>query len=118
MTGEIIERAQWADPTAQAGEWRGEFVGGPFGANLCVIFNHTNSIGAGPSLHSHPYAETFIVRKGRALFTVGDRQFEAHEGQIIVCPAHTPHKFENIGPGPLEQIDIHEAGTFQTDWLG
>jgi mannose-6-phosphate isomerase-like protein (cupin superfamily) len=117
MAGELVQRAQWADATADAGEWRGEFVGGPFGANLCVIFHHSDRVGTGPRLHRHPYAETFILRKGRALFTVGDRQFEAQEGQIVVCPAHTPHKFENLGPGLLEQIDIHEAGTFETVWL-
>jgi mannose-6-phosphate isomerase-like protein (cupin superfamily) len=117
MTGQVIERAQWADAAASAEEWRGEFVGGPFGANLSVIFHHSDKVGAGPRLHRHPYPETFILRKGRALFTVGERQFEVQEGQIVVCPAHTPHKFENLGPGPLEQIDIHEAGTFRTEWL-
>ena len=42
---------------------------------------------------------------------------DASAGQIIVCPANVPHKFENLGPGLLEQIDIHEAGRFETEWL-
>jgi hypothetical protein len=28
-----------------------------------------------------------------------------------------PHKFENLGPGTLECIDIHENGAFITEWL-
>ena len=42
---------------------------------------------------------------------------EASAGQILIAPAGTPHKFENLGPGPLETIDIHENGSLVTDWL-
>ena len=34
-----------------------------------------------------------------------------------LAPAGMPHKFENLGPGLLEQIDIHEAAQFKTVWL-
>jgi mannose-6-phosphate isomerase-like protein (cupin superfamily) len=50
-------------------------------------------------------------------FTVGAETVDAVAGQILVCPANVPHKFENLGPGLLEQIDIHEAGAFETVWL-
>ena len=36
---------------------------------------------------------------------------------MIVVPANTPHKFTNPGPSPLETTDIHENGTFVTEWL-
>jgi mannose-6-phosphate isomerase-like protein (cupin superfamily) len=117
LIGTIVERAEWAAASATNGEWRGELEGGPCGANISVIFVHAERPGDGPRLHSHPYTETFIIRKGRALFTVADHQFEVSEGQIVICPGNTPHKFANIGPGSLEQIDIHEAGTFETRWL-
>ncbi|WP_442874189.1 cupin domain-containing protein [Devosia sp. SL43] len=57
------------------------------------------------------------MRNGRARFTVGDETVEAVAGQIVVCPANVPHKFENLGPELLEQIDIHEARAFETEWL-
>ena len=51
------------------------------------------------------------------MFTLGDARVEASAGQILIAPAGTPHKFENLGPGPLETIDIHENGSFVTEWL-
>ena len=66
----LISREQWAD---EPGVWSGEFEGGAYGAGLSVIFFATDEIGFGPKLHRHPYPETFIVRLGRARFTVGDR---------------------------------------------
>jgi mannose-6-phosphate isomerase-like protein (cupin superfamily) len=99
------------------GRMEGEFVGGPHGAGISVIFFRTEQVGYGPKLHTHPYPETFIVRTGRALFTVGEISIEAVAGQIVVAPASVPHKFANLGPGVLESIDIHEAGQFETAWL-
>ena len=58
-----------------------------------------------------------MIRRGRARFTLGDEQVEAAEGDILVAPAGLPHKFENLGPGPLETIDIHQNGSFATEWL-
>ena len=49
--------------------------------------------GTGPSLHRHPYDETFILEAGSATFTLGDETVELGEGQIIVVPAGAPHKF-------------------------
>jgi mannose-6-phosphate isomerase-like protein (cupin superfamily) len=110
----VIRPEDWLDtPPRFHGEWQG----GAFGSNVCVIANRIESTGGGPRLHKHPYAEVFIVREGRGLFTVGDDKIEAGPGQILVCPPDTPHKFENLGPGPLETIDIHEADAFKTIWL-
>lgn len=110
----IIDREEWLDnPDRFHGEWQG----GAHGAGICVIANRLEQTGGGPRLHSHPYAETFVIRSGVGLFTIGDRQIEATAGQILVVPPDTPHKFENAGPGPLETIDIHESGKFITDWL-
>lgn len=110
----VIDRTEWADA---ANIWSGEWQGAPHGADISVIFITYDTPGKGPRLHTHPYSETFIVRKGRALFTLGDRQIEVTEGQIAVAPAGVPHKFVNLGPGVLEQIDIHANGRFITEWL-
>jgi mannose-6-phosphate isomerase-like protein (cupin superfamily) len=110
----IIQPANWLEsPPRFQGEWQG----GAFGSNICIIANRIEGKGGGPRLHIHPYAEVFVVREGHGLFTIGNEQVEAGAGQILVCPPDTPHKFENLGPGPLETIDIHEAGTFKTTWL-
>jgi len=110
----VIQPTDWLDnPPRFHGEWQG----GAFGSNVCVIANRIEAKGGGPRLHKHPYAEIFVVREGRGRFTIGDASIEADAGQILVCPADTPHKFENLGPGPLETIDIHEARAFNTIWL-
>ena len=82
-----------------------------------MIFFSKSQIGAGPRLHQHSYPETFIIRAGRALFTVADEVIEARAGQILFVPAFTPHKFCNLGPELLETIDIHASNEFVTEWL-
>lgn len=114
MGGKVIERDQWADHPEL---WKGEFQGGAHGVGLSVVFYATDEIGGGPRLHSHPYPETFIIRMGRARFTLGDETIVAEAGQILIAPAGMPHKFENLGPGRLETTDIHLAGHFATTWL-
>lgn len=112
--GHITERTEWLDdPDRFHGEWQG----GARGADICVIVNRLEEAGGGPRLHTHPYAETFVIRLGVGLFTIGDRQVQASAGQILVVSPGTPHKFSNLGPGPLETIDIHESGKFITEWL-
>lgn len=114
MTGHLIDRDAWAE---DAEHWRGELQGQAFGAGVSLIFVSTDRVGDGPRLHTHPYAETFIIRAGRGLYTVGDRAIEAGAGQILVVPPGVPHKFSNLGPGRLEAIDVHASERFVTDWL-
>ena len=76
----------------------------------------TDKTGVGPRLHVHPYDETFIVVEGRARFYVGDTVLDASAGEIVFGPAGVPHKFENLGPGRLQTIDVHHSPTWiQTD---
>lgn len=97
--------------------FHGEWEGATRGAGICVIANRIDRPGGGPRLHRHPYAETFVVRAGRACFTVDGAEIEASAGDIVVAPANAAHRFTNLGPGPLETIDIHENGSFVTEWL-
>lgn len=100
----ILKRSDWARDAAR---WHGRFEGKDIGTGVTVLFYTTDEIGKGPVWHVHPYDEVFIVRKGRALFTIGEEQIEAQEGDILLGPAEVPHKFRNLGPGPLETTDIH-----------
>ncbi|CCV15855.1 Cupin 2 conserved barrel domain protein [Mesorhizobium sp. STM 4661] len=110
----IIERDIWAKAPDH---WQGELECGAYGSNSCLIFNYLPGIGGGPRLHQHPYSEIFIIRAGTGLFTVGDQEIETTAGQILIVPPNTPRKFTNLGPGPLETADIHENGSFVTEWL-
>jgi mannose-6-phosphate isomerase-like protein (cupin superfamily) len=99
------------------GRLEADIEGAPYGANICVILVSTDKEGDGPALHQHPYPETFVIHSGQASFTVGDKTLVGKAGQIIVVPGATPHKFGKTGPDRLEMTNIHENGTFITEWL-
>lgn len=69
--------------------------------------------GHGSALHVHPYAETWVVRKGEVEFTVGEARTRALPGDIVVAAAHVPHRFENIGTERLEIVCIHPDETIR-----
>ncbi len=73
--------------------------------------------GSGPNLHTHPYAEVFVIHDGAVTFTVGDETIEATAGQIIIVPPNTPHKYVNAGTTPARHIDLHTIGRMDTTWL-
>jgi len=88
------------------------------GHGSSVSFFYVNGPpGSGPSLHRHPYEETFIVESGEALFVVGDREIEATGGQIVIAPPNTPHKFTNTGTGTLHLVGIHSAPRIEQEDL-
>jgi mannose-6-phosphate isomerase-like protein (cupin superfamily) len=105
----LIERSQWAMHDYL---WRGRFEGKSVGTDVTVLFFASDELGAGAALHVHPYDEVFIIRSGRARFTIGKETFEASAGQILFGPAGVPHKFSNLGPGRLETTDIHLSSEF------
>ncbi|MCZ7451156.1 cupin domain-containing protein [Agrobacterium rhizogenes] len=105
----VMNRTEWAECE---NVWHGEFEGKAFGTNASVMFFSSDEIGKGPKLHQHPYDEIFIVRSGKAKFTVGDQEFCVTAGQIVFGPANVPHKYQNTGTAPLEMIDIHVSAVF------
>ncbi|PFG40916.1 Cupin domain-containing protein [Georgenia soli] len=86
-------------------------------AGVSLIFTSTAEPGAGPYLHKHPYAVTFVIHAGRASFTVGDQELVGSADQVIVVPGFTPHKFAVLGPEPFWSTNIHASNTFVTEWL-
>jgi mannose-6-phosphate isomerase-like protein (cupin superfamily) len=93
-----------------------EFQGEAYSAGISFLLVD-NEPGQGPALHKHPYAETWIVRAGRALVTAGGEESEAGPGDVVVVERDTPHAFRNLGPGRLEIVCIHAAGRMVTEWL-
>jgi mannose-6-phosphate isomerase-like protein (cupin superfamily) len=73
--------------------------------------------GAGPQLHSHPYAEVFVLRDGQARFWVEDDVLDAHAGQMVVAPAAVPHRFVNSGQATLRTVNIQPVARMVVDWL-
>lgn len=69
--------------------------------------------GHGSALHMHPYAETWVVRKGEVEFTVGGARTRALPGDIVVAAANVPHRFENVGTDQLELVCIHPDETIK-----
>ncbi len=111
-----LGRADWGNAPDL---WKGRFEGHQIGTDVTVLFFSSDVIGSGPVLHVHPYDEVFILREGRALFTIGEDEIEAEAGDIMLGPANVPHKFRNIGPGRLSSIDIHCSDRWiQTDLEG
>lgn len=108
-------KATLFDPAAE-GPWHGSIEGVIIEGPITVLAYGTDEVGAGPRLHVHPYDETFIVIEGRGRFSVGEAVIDAAAGEIVLGPAGVPHKFENLGPGRLQTIDIHHSPRWiQTD---
>jgi len=93
------------------------FEGCLYGGADVSFFVSDTPPGKGPSLHTHPYAEVFIVHDGELTFRVGEDTVEASGGQIVVAPAGTPHKFTNTGAGRARHLDIHTSARMDTEWL-
>jgi quercetin dioxygenase-like cupin family protein len=92
------------------------FEGRDHGAEVS-IFVTDHPPGAGVDLHRHPYAETFVVRGGRATFTVDDESVDARPGQIVVVPAGAAHGFVNSGDGPLHLVSVHPSDHVVQEWV-
>lgn len=86
----ILNRKDWA---SDGQLWRGRFEGTDIGTGVTVLFFATERVGHGPRWHVHPYDEIFILRTGRALFTIGGDKIEAEAGDILLRPAEIPHKY-------------------------
>jgi mannose-6-phosphate isomerase-like protein (cupin superfamily) len=94
-----------------------KFEGFQYGGADVSFFISDTPPGKGPGLHTHPYAEVFVVQEGELTFTVGETTVGATGGQIVVVPAGTPHKFVNSGARRARHMDIHTRGRMSTEWL-
>lgn len=110
-------KLRWDEWAREPGRWRGHVDGVRFGTGATVLFYETEEVGAGPRLHVHAYDEIFIVREGRARFTVGDTVIEAEAGDVLFGPANVPHKFKNLGPGALRTTDVHLAERWEQTFV-
>jgi mannose-6-phosphate isomerase-like protein (cupin superfamily) len=93
------------------------FEGADYGVEAS-FFDTKSQPGTGSQLHQHPYPETWLVRGGLVRFTVGEDEFEAFAGDIVIAAANVPHQFLNIGNELLEMFCIHPASKIVQELVG
>jgi quercetin dioxygenase-like cupin family protein len=108
---------QIVNPTDLPGGTSRQFEGYRFGDVHVSFFVSATPPGRGPSLHTHPYAEVFVIQAGNLTFVVGEETIAATAGQIIIVPAGVPHKFTNTSSAIAHHVDIHTSGRMETIWL-
>jgi mannose-6-phosphate isomerase-like protein (cupin superfamily) len=94
-----------------------QFEGAAYGAGVSFFLVESEPDGPGVRLHRHPYAETWIVRSGRAAFSVDGQEAEAGPGDVVVVEAGAPHRFRNAGTELLDLVCVHAAERTETEWL-
>jgi len=66
--------------------------------------------GAKLSLQMHYHrSEHWVVVKGTAKVTIGEKVLYLHENESVYVPKSTPHRLENPGKVPLEIIEIQSG---------
>jgi hypothetical protein len=67
-------------------DWTENYEELPGGDNISIILESTTKAGVGPRLHQHPYAETFIIRRGWAKLHGGIRTSPGSCRTDSCCP--------------------------------
>jgi uncharacterized protein (TIGR03086 family) len=69
--------------------------------------------GSGPPRHVHTdHDELWYVLEGRFTFSLGDREFEAGAGEVVVGPHGVPHAFR-AETARSRLLDVHMPGGFE-----
>ena len=79
-------------------------------ASAVEIWEHQ---GSGPPRHVHAaHDEIWYVLEGRFRFSLGDSDFEAGPGDVVVGPRGVPHTFR-AETADARLLDIHAPGGFE-----
>ncbi len=65
-------------------------------------------------LHHHR-SEHWVVIKGTAKVTIGDKEIFVHENESVYVPKSTRHRLENPGKVPLEIIEVQNGEYVEED---
>jgi uncharacterized protein (TIGR03086 family) len=69
--------------------------------------------GSGPPRHVHAdHDELWYVLEGRFTFSLGEREFQAGEGDVVVGPRGVPHAFR-AETARSRLLDVHMPGGFE-----
>lgn len=101
-------------PTLSAKSRSIRFEGRDHGGPVSFFLIDTDP-GKGSDLHTHPYAETWVVRAGEAEFHVGKDTIHGVAGDIVIAPPDVPHRYVSTGDTPLRMICIHPVDRIVQD---
>jgi quercetin dioxygenase-like cupin family protein len=96
------------------------FEGSLYGDADVSFFLSDRPPGKGPSLHTHPYDEVFVIQRhpeGQTHLHGWGRHRRGKGGTDSRRPAGTPHRFVNSGAERSRHVDIHTSGRMITTWL-
>jgi mannose-1-phosphate guanylyltransferase/mannose-6-phosphate isomerase len=72
--------------------------------------------GASIDLQIHPHwNKHWIVVKGTAKVTIGDKVMHIHKNESVYVPKSTPHRLENPGESTLEVIEVQNSEYAEED---
>jgi len=111
----VIRAGEIAPNAGGAVRFEGETYG--YTSSGVSFFLMHSAPGEGPDLHYHPYTETWIVRAGRARFSVGGEAVEVGPGDIVIAGPETIHGFKNIGDERVDIVCIHASPRIIQTWL-
>jgi mannose-1-phosphate guanylyltransferase/mannose-6-phosphate isomerase len=63
----------------------------------------------------HHRTEHWVVIRGTAQVTIGDKTFFVHEGESTFVPKSTLHRLANLGKVPLELIEVQNGEYVEED---
>ncbi len=72
--------------------------------------------GGGIPRHAHENEEVYLILKGRALMTVGDRTFEVSEGTAVYLPPNVPHALHNPTREEVWLLFVYSPATLVAHW--
>jgi mannose-6-phosphate isomerase-like protein (cupin superfamily) len=55
----------------------------------------------GPKPHTHTAEEAWYVIEGTLKFDIGEDEFVAEAGSLVLAPRGARHSFSNVGAGPV-----------------
>ena len=112
------------DPTIP-GPW--QVLAGADRTSGSVMFGeaHLPAHTSGPGLHVHSREdEAAFIIKGVVTFVVGEKRFEAGEGQLVWLPREVAHTFANLSAEPAwvfgvtTPAGLEDMFTEQSDYFG
>ncbi|MBU1487026.1 cupin domain-containing protein, partial [bacterium] len=63
----------------------------------------------------HHRSEHWVVTKGTAKVTIGDKEMFIHENESCYVPKSTLHRLENLGKVPLSIIEVQNGEYVEED---
>lgn len=66
-----------------------------------------------PNVHVQSDQVVLLV-EGKLTAQIADEERELHEGDIVIVPAGTPHKFTNSGASPARAFSVYAPPAYSS----